>query len=142
MNAGSGDQDQHGPAREGEQQAAVADEGDGVLHQAEGAHDQAQGTAGRLAARLRHAIVELGILEVRQPQGERLLQDHHVHALSEQRPEQRAHHADAALERRLRHDEPHLEADPLQRQAVATAAAVRGDHRVDDQLAHVGDGRG
>ena len=91
------DEDDHGPGREAGEQHAEADDRDRVLQQAGGAHHQRQRPARRLTARARQLVVELRVLELRELEGQRLLQDHHVHAMRELCLEQRLAQRDAAM---------------------------------------------
>ena len=83
------DEHDHGPGREPGEQHREAGDGDGVLEQARGAHDQRQRPARRFAARARELVVELGILEVRELERQRLLEDQHVDAIRKLGLEQR-----------------------------------------------------
>ncbi len=76
------------PRREVHQQRSEADERDSVLDEPERAHHEAERPARRFTSRARELVVELRVLEVAQIQRERLLQDHHVHALAELRTQQ------------------------------------------------------
>ena len=91
------EQDDHGPRREAGEQHRETGDGDRVLEQARGAHDQRQRPARRLAARARQLVVELGVFEVRELERQRLLEDHHVHAMRELGLEQRLAQGDAAV---------------------------------------------
>ncbi len=82
-------QQQHRPGREAIQQSTEGNERDGILTQCEGAHDEAQRTAGGFAARPRQLVIEFRILELRQIQRQRLFQDHDVDALTQLRAQQR-----------------------------------------------------
>ncbi len=133
----------YGPGGELDQQGGVAEQRDGVLHQAEGAGDQAQGADRGLAAGAGELVVELRILEVREAQGERLLQDHHVDPLPHQRPQERLAGGDAALGGGEGGYNPRLHGNEEQDPPGLGGAGLPvhlhgGDHRVDDQLPHPG----
>jgi hypothetical protein len=127
----------HGEHAELEQEHRVARQGDGVLHDLEGLCDDRQGPRRGLAASTRELVVELGIFEVGELEGERLLEDEAVDVEREARPEQPAHEAEGALREGLRGDEGELHEHPTQRLRLGA-----GHHRVDDGLADVGDGEG
>ena len=112
------------PGREVREQRAVAHQRDAVLHQAEGAHHQAQGPRGGLAARARELVVELRVLEVLQLQRQRLLEDHHVHALSELGAQQRLAQRQAALRGRDADDQHAFEHARARRRGATAAAAA------------------
>ena len=118
---------------------------DCVLHEAERAHHQRQRTARRLAPRARQLVVELGVLEVRQLERQRLLEDHHVDALAELRAQQRLAERDAALRAGDRSD--HSPSPPTSSSAWRSGRAIRGsrlnrgDDGIDDQRADVRDCR-
>ena len=136
----------HGPRRELRQQHAVADQRDAVLGQAEGACHQRQRPARGLAPRPGQLVVELRILEVRQLQGQRLFQDHHVHALAQLRPQQRLAQRDAALRAGHGHHKHGFERDQPEhrrhRHRIARRDRAAGrDDGIDDQRTDVGDAR-
>ena len=103
-----------------------AQQRDRVLHQPEGAHDQAQRAARGLAARARELVVELGVLEVLQLERERLLEDHDVDALAELRAQQRLAERQAALCAGQRGHQHALEQhQPQHARGVVPARALR-----------------
>jgi hypothetical protein len=111
-----------------------------VLDQREGPTDQAQRAARGLAAGAGELVIELGVLEVTEVEGQRLLEDHHVDAVTELRAQQRLDHADAALHREQHGDQHRLGADQAEHRARVAGRGPRLVHDgVDDQLAEVGD---
>ena len=137
-------QDQHRPRRERDQQDAIADQGDQVLREPEGPVDQGQRAARRFAPRTRELVVELGILEVGEIQGQRLVENHHVDALAELRAQQGLAERDAALGGSQRRDQAALQGDqPEQRRQrrIATGAheLCGRQYGVDDLRADPGD---
>ena len=75
---------------------------------------------------------------------ERLLQNHHVHAMTEQRPKQALSDAHATTDAGDAHEDEGLHAHPLQRhrhQLLAATARTRRHHRVHDLLADPRRGR-
>ncbi len=101
------------------------------------------GPAGGLAARARELVVELRVLEVRKLQGQRLLQDHHIHALAQLRPQQRLAQRQAALCRgHHRHQHPlehHKVQDPMR---IAIADPDGGHDGIDQLRCHPEDAAG
>ena len=86
--------------RERGEQRDVADERDGVLHEPKAADDERQRPRRGLAPRARQLVVELRVLEVRELERQRLLEDHHVDALPELRAQQRLAEARCRAARR------------------------------------------
>ena len=125
--------------REPEQERAVGDQRDDVLHQAEGAHHQAERTARGLAAGAGELVVELGVLEVVELEGERLLEDEDVDPVPELRAQERLADRDDALDGGHADDEAGLEQDEGHRARAVAVAGGGGDHGVDQPLADVGD---
>ena len=96
-------------------------------------------------ARARQLVVELRVLELREVQGERLLEDHDVDALAELRAQQRLCEGYAALAparwrpRDSASRPTNLTTSRERRRAGPAVQVGRVDHRVDDQRAHEGD---
>ena len=129
-------QDDDRPGRKCEQEKCIAPQRQGVLEQAEGPVDEAQRPTRRFTPRLRQFVVELGVLEVRELQGQGLLEDHHVDPLSQLRPQQRLAGRNAALAGRHRnHDQGFKSQETQDAGYVRPVRAHRGDDRVDDELA-------
>src|SRR5690348_5003028 len=91
------------------EQRPVTDERDPVLNESKRAHDETQRTAGGFAPGASQLVVELGVLEVLQLERERLLENHHIDALTELGTQQRLTQRDAALSSRNRSDQHALE---------------------------------
>ena len=146
MNTGKpGDhEDRNGPRREVQQQSRVAQDRDAVLRERERAVHEAQGPHGRLLARAIQLVVELRVLELRERERERLVENQQVHALRQQHAQQRLAEIDAALRARDCRDERALERDERQhaRDVGLRAGPIRVDRRddrIDDQLADIRD---
>ena len=105
-------QQQHGdgPRRELRQQRAEAAERDRVLHETEAAHHERERPRRGLAPRARQLVVELRVLEVREIERQRLLEDHLVDALPELRAQQRLARRQPALRGRERRRRARLRA--------------------------------
>jgi hypothetical protein len=95
----------------------------------------------RLATRSRHPVVELAVLELRELERQRLVEDHDVDALAELLAQQRAEDAERALHERERDDKPELGADPHHRAGVIVIEVAREIDRIDQPLANVRDAR-
>ena len=127
---------------------AKLEDGNRVLEQARGAHDQRQRAARGLAPRARQLVVELRVLEVRELERQRLLEDHHVHAMRELGLEQRLAQRDAAVRGRDDHEDRQRLGDHPPRRgmmSMCSAGHVRlagRDHAVDDARADPGHARG
>ena len=105
-----GDEDRDGPRREREQQAGVAAERDPVLRESERAVHERQRPDRRFLPRAIQLVVELRVLELRERQRQRLVEDQEVHALRQQHAQQRLAETDAALHTGERRDEQAFEA--------------------------------
>ena len=112
-----------------------------------GAHDQRQRPARGFAPCARELVVELRILEVRELERQRLLEDHHVDAVGELGLEQRLAQRDAAVrgrdddQRECLHEHPAEDWSDVH-VAVGGMDARRDDHAVDDSCTDPGDQRG
>jgi hypothetical protein len=140
------DQEHHSPGREADQKTAEGQQRDRILHQPEGAHDQAQRAARGFAARARQFVVELRILELSELQGQRLFQDHDIDTLPELRAQQRLRQGNAALCHRRERDQECLESDETQHRVEGRRAGLSMqiggmDDRIDDLRADKGDAR-
>ncbi len=92
-------QQQAGPRRELPQQHPVTRQRNRVLNRSERLVHERQRPPRGLPPRPRHLVVELRVLEMRQVQLQRLLQDHHVHAMAQLGPQQRRTHLETLLHR-------------------------------------------
>ena len=81
-----------------EQEAARGDQRQGVLQDPERAVDEAERAHRRLAPRLRHLVVEVGVLELLEAELERLLEDHDVDPLAEEHAQERLADPEPALD--------------------------------------------
>ena len=123
----TGDQQHaHRPRRVLHQQRGVADDGDAVLRQPESAHHQRERPARGLAPRAHQLVVELAVLELRELERQRLLEDHHVDALAELRAQQRLREREPALGGGDAGDDQRLERDVAQHRANCAAPVCRG----------------
>src|SRR3569833_1749690 len=91
------------------QQHTVANEGNAVLYEPEGAGHQAQRPRGGLAPGSRELVIKLRILEMAQVEGERLFENHDVDTLAELGTQQGLEQRQASLGRRDAGDEDALE---------------------------------
>src|SRR5690606_1369150 len=105
------DEDRDGPGGEAEEQTRVARERDRVPRERERPRDEAQRPNRRLLSRAVQLVVELRVLEVREVERQRLLDDHDVDALREPEPKQGLAEIGAALSRGDTGDERALERD-------------------------------
>jgi hypothetical protein len=109
-------------------------------------HHERKGPARSFASRTRELVVELGVLEVLQLQRQRLLQDHHVDALTQLRAQQRLAQRNAALCAGDCSDQQAFVCDEQQRVSGQSRAIDRiglncSDDGIDDQRANICDGR-
>ena len=138
-----GDQREHRERSERDQERAEAGERDQRLDRAHHVLDVRDRAVRRLAPGLSHAIVERGILEVRELERERLLEDHLVDPLGDQRPQQRSDDALHALDPVDREHQRQLDRDRDQDLAARRGLLDRAHDRVDDPAPGPGDrGRG
>jgi hypothetical protein len=126
---GRGDEAEHDPAAVAGDEDDVTGEGDGVLDDLEGVEDDRDGARRGLAAGAREAIVDLGILEVGELEGEGLLEDLDVDVEAEAGAEHGAHEAEAAHGAGGEGDEDGFDDDP----AEGDGAVLREDG-IDDEL--------
>ena len=78
----------------------------------EGASNQRQRPARGFATGPRHLVVGVGVLELREVELERLVENHDVHGVPELGAKQEARHLEALLGRSNRDHEHELGADP------------------------------
>ena len=114
----------HGQRLKRQEERHVAEQREHVLHELEGlGHDRQRARRG-LAPGARELVVELGVLEVAELEGQRLLQDEHVDVDAEPRAQGGADQDQTALDQRLRRDQRELEKHPAQVAAPSTGATT------------------
>ena len=120
-----GKEHQHRPCGELQEQGAVRDQRDEVPQETKGPTYETERAAGGLSPRSRHLVVQLGVLEVFELKRERFLQDHHVDAVTELRPQQGHRDIEAPLQARSSPHQQQLCCNPAQRRpAVGLEAGL------------------
>ena len=111
-----------------------------MLRELKAPHHQAERPLGRLSARAGHAVVQLGVFEGSEIEGEGLLENHLVDPLTKQRAQQLLTRAEPLLCACQHCHDCELHDDPRERRALVlhVAGLGRTNDCVDDQLAHPG----
>ncbi len=107
-------------------------------------HHQTQRSPRGLSPRARHLVVEVGILECAQIERQRLVEDHLVHALREERPKELVAGLDPLLRTRQSGHQTELDRDEDQHRALVLRCArlARSNHPIHDPLPDPRDRRG
>jgi hypothetical protein len=111
-----------------------------MLRELEAPHHQAEWPLGCFSPRAGHSVVELGVFECGQVEGQRLFENHLVDPLSEKRSQELLARAQSLLRACQHRYQPELHQDPSQcGTLILRGARLRGtDHGVDDQLSDPG----
>ncbi len=136
--------DEHAPGGEPPEQGRQRRQGHRVLRDPEGLHHQGQRPGRGLPAGVLHLVVDVGVLEVAQLEGEGLRENLLVHPVAEVCPEQLAQESKEPPGDEGRRHEQQLQEDerPDSFPGGVRTGADRLQHGVDDELSHPGERRG